>query len=230
MISNKLGDNEDEMRTNSELLMEEVISAQKLWIKCAQNEIVSEPKFDQVRKQLNVLKDGEGIYRCHERLVNSNLHMDTKQPILLSQHYSFTKLIVESCHKHALHGGVRETLAELRSKFWICKGRQLVKKILRGCTTCRRYLAKPFQAMVPGMLLEFRLKKSPPFANTGVDFAGPFIYKGRERYEEILYRIIYMQCHKSNSFRTCWGSIFTNVHSNTENVFISKRNAIYHDK
>ena len=77
-----------------------------------------------------------------------------KQPILLSQHHSLTKLIVESCHKRVLHGGVRETLAELRSKFWICKGRQLVKKILRGCTTCRRFLAKPFQAMVPGMLPE----------------------------------------------------------------------------
>ena len=131
MLSDKHGDNENEMRTNSEILTEEVISAQKLWIKCAQIEIVSEPNFDQVRKQLNVLKDGEGIYRCHERLVNSDLHMDTKQPILLSQHYSLTKLIVESCHKCVLHGGVQETLAELRSKFWICKDRQLVQKILR---------------------------------------------------------------------------------------------------
>ena len=31
--------------------------------------------------------------------------------------------------------------------------------------------------MVPGMLPEFRVKKSPPFANTGVNFAGPLYIK-----------------------------------------------------
>ena len=190
--------NEDVMRTDSELLTEEVISAQKLWMKCAQNEMVSEPKFDQFKKQLSVLKDGEGIYRCHGRLVNSDLHMDTKQPILLSQHHSLTKLIVESCHKRVLYGGVRETLAELRSKFWIYKGRQLVKKILRGCTTCRRFLAKPFQAMVSGIQSE----ENPTNCQYWCRFCRACTHKGRERYEEILYHIICMQCHKSDSFRT----------------------------
>ena len=90
LLINLVTINEGERRTDSELLTEEVISAQKLWIKCAQNEMVFEPKFNQVRKQLNVLKDGEEIYRCHGRLVNSNLHMDTK-PILLSQYHSLTK-------------------------------------------------------------------------------------------------------------------------------------------
>ena len=128
---------EEQMRTDCELSTEEVIAAQKMWIKCAQYKMVSEAKFDQLKNQLNVVKDKEGIYRCHGRLVNADLHMDAKQPILLPGQHHLMKLVVDSCHKRVLHGGVRETLAELRSKCWICKGRQQVKKIVRSCTTCR---------------------------------------------------------------------------------------------
>ena len=37
-------------------------------------------------------------------------------------------LIVRETHCMVLHGGVRETLTELRQSYWIPKGRQLVKK------------------------------------------------------------------------------------------------------
>ena len=135
---------------------------------------------------------------------------------------------MESCHKRVFHGGVRETQAELRSKFWICKGRQLVKKILRGCTPCRRFLAKPLQAMVPGMLPESRVKKSPPFANTGVDFAGP-IKEGKGMKKS------YIALFTCSVTRTIPSELVGDPSSPTfiqalRKIFISKRNAISHDK
>ena len=94
---------EEQVRTNCELLAEEVIAAQKMWIKCAQYEMVSEAKFDQLKNQLTVVKDKDGIYRCHGRLVNSDLHMDAKQPILLPRQHHLTKLVVDSCCKCVIH-------------------------------------------------------------------------------------------------------------------------------
>ena len=176
-LFNVIASKKEGRRTDSELTTQEIVAAQKLWIKSAQDELSCESKFEQVVNQLGDVKDQDGIYRCHGRLKNSDLEQAAKQPILLPQHHILTTLIVEACHKRILHGGVRETLAELRSKYWICKGRQRVKKILRSCTICRTFLSKPFRPQAPGMLPGFRVKRSSPFANTGVDFAGPLYIK-----------------------------------------------------
>lgn len=34
-----------------------------------------------------------------------------------------------------MHNGVNDTLTELRSKYWLVKGRQAVMKLLRNCMT-----------------------------------------------------------------------------------------------
>ena len=52
----------------------------------------------------------------------------------------------------------RATLGELRSRFWVPWGRQVVKKVLRECVTCKK-------------------EHGRPFSRVGVDFAGPLFVK-----------------------------------------------------
>lgn len=78
---------------------------------------------------------------------------------------------MKKAHERVYHNGISETLAEVRSKFWIIKGRSLVRKIVRKCTICRRYEGAHYQVPPPP---DFRITESPPFSSTGVDFAGPF--------------------------------------------------------
>ena len=83
-----------------------------------------------------------------------------------------------------MHNGVKETLTELRSKFWLVKGRQAVKKLLHNCVTCRRYEGKPYKAPPPPPLPDFRVTTAPAFTFTGLDYAGPLYVKGAKKNNE----------------------------------------------
>ena len=52
-----------------------------------------------------------------------------------------------------------------------------MKHILGQCTTCKKFEGKPYRAPLPPPLPTFRVEESPPFAHTGVDFAGPLYVK-----------------------------------------------------
>ena len=77
--------------------------------------------------------------------------------------------------------GVASTLAELRSRFWVPKGRQEVKKVIRSCNHCKRYSAKPYEQPKTAPVPDFRLTPGYAFLTTGVDFAGPFYCKEGKR-------------------------------------------------
>ena len=83
--------------------------------------------------------------------------------------HRYTRLVV---HNRVIHNGVKETLTEVRSRYWIIKGRVLIKQVMQECRTCLRLQSKPFQAPPPP-LPAFRVQEAPPFTCTGVDYAGP---------------------------------------------------------
>ena len=91
---------------------------------------------------------------------------------------------------------MKETLTELRSKFWLARGRQVVKKLLHSCVTCRRHEGKPYQAPPPPPpLLEFRVKTAPAFTITALDFAGPLYVKGaNKKTDEKMWICLYTCC------------------------------------
>ncbi len=72
---------------------------------------------------------------------------------------------------------MRDTLTEVRTKFWIVKGRRLVRRIIHCCITCRRFEGRPYPAPPPPPLPVSRVKEDPPFTFTGVDFAGPVLIR-----------------------------------------------------
>lgn len=66
----------------------------------------------------------------------------------------------------------------MRTRYWITRGRSLVKQLIRKCVTCRRFEAQPYRVPPPPPLPPFRVQEEPPFTFTGVDFAGPIYIKG----------------------------------------------------
>ena len=78
------------------------------------------------------------ILRCQGRFQDTlNFSYLTKFPAnLLGHHYPMTLYVLEA-HTRVYHNGVKKTLTELRSCFWVIKGRSLVRRILHSCYVCQ---------------------------------------------------------------------------------------------
>ena len=124
-------------------------------------------------QQLSLYLDDDDLIRCRGRLQYAQLPHNTKFPILMPKESHLSTLIVRATHCMVLHGGVRETLTELRQSYWIPKGRQLVKKEIRKCVTCRKVEGPPFRSVNAPPLPYKRVTGSQPFQVTGIDYAGP---------------------------------------------------------
>ena len=147
------------------------------WLKESQSTLPQSESFQIWSRQFGLFKDHNGLWRCGGRLENAGVPQDTKHPIFLEKNHHLTELIVRECHARVMHSGVAATLTELRSKYWVVKGRQLVKKILYKCVTCRRFQGKPYCPPPPPPLPSFRVNEARPFSYTGIDFAGPLYVK-----------------------------------------------------
>ena len=85
-----------------------------------------------------------------------------------------TTIIIRQCYQNVFRNGLKSTLNELCAKFWIPKARHRVKSVLRKCTVCRRYEAKPCVYRPPcAELPEFRVRENVAFMNISTDLAGP---------------------------------------------------------
>ena len=88
-----------------------------------------------IKHQLNLQVDTNGLLRCQGRFENTELAQVTKYPLPKDTH--FTRLIIQDAHCRILHSGVSQTLARVRQQYWIPHGRAIVKKTLKDCRVCR---------------------------------------------------------------------------------------------
>ena len=123
--------------------------------------------------QLDLFIDEDKIIKLRTRLHYSSLPSSAKNPVLLSSKGHLVKLLVNNSHRLTLHSGVEQTLANLRLKYWLIKGRRVVKAILRSCVTCKKVVGKSFPLPIQPQLPEFRVQSTLPFLNIGIDYAGP---------------------------------------------------------
>ena len=68
---------------------------------------------------------------------------------------------------------MRETLTEVRSNYWIIKGRQTVKNLLSKCVVCKKLQGKPYSLVPEPPLPDFRVSEDMAFSKIAVNFAGP---------------------------------------------------------
>ena len=65
-----------------------------------------------------------------DRIDKAALPCEMKHQIIIHKDHPIAVLIVQRYHKLVNHSGREQTLAEIRRKFWIIKGRGLVKRII----------------------------------------------------------------------------------------------------
>ncbi|KIH55209.1 Tas retrotransposon peptidase A16 [Ancylostoma duodenale] len=138
-------------------------SAEKILIKTAQKTF-SQQEFKKL-DNLQLYNDEDGIIRCKGRIKTPQLSRETLEPILLPQKHPFTNLFVQDAHLRCGHQGVNGTLANIRLKYWIPTGRQVVKKYLKSCLKCKRWNARPYFYPNSPPLPRQRTQPSRPFSH-----------------------------------------------------------------
>ena len=163
-------------RGRSDINVVELEEAERVWVKEAQGVLKGNERYEQMRNSLGI-EGEEGILRCKGRFRNSDLEFNAKYPIIIPKEHKLTELNVPQCHKEVHHCSVRATLNRLRTKYWVVKGRQMVKKTIGNCVICKKLEGKPYKVAQAADLPEFRVREAAPFSKDGVDFAGPLFAK-----------------------------------------------------
>lgn len=123
-------------------------------------------------RRLTPVMDDAGILRVGGRIGHALLNKDQRHPAILPSASHLTTLVIDASHRRTLHGGAQATLVAIRQRFWIPRGRQLVRHHIHRCVPYLRWRAANPQPLM-GNLPRARLAPSRPFQHTGVDFAGP---------------------------------------------------------
>ena len=125
------------------LKVDELEMAKLKWIQSIQEHHYKEEiyairfeKPNNLKNQLGLQLDKNGIIRCVGCLMNADITEGAKYPILLPRRNYFTDLIIDQSHRRAFHVGSSQTLAIIRQTYWIPKGRAEVKRVLNRCQTC----------------------------------------------------------------------------------------------
>ena len=126
----------------------------------------------EVQSNFGLYEDSSGVLRCKGRIANADVSLETKVPALLLKNHYLSIMLVDA-HERVHHTRVEATVAQLRTIFWIGKGRQFVKRTLASCSVCRRYEGKSYSVPPQIDLPEFRLSQKPAFTYVGEDYAGP---------------------------------------------------------
>ncbi|XP_029167413.1 uncharacterized protein LOC114937904 [Nylanderia fulva] len=126
--------------------------------------------------KLSPFLDDQGVLRVGGRLKHALLPYDEKHPVIVPPASWMTRLLIESCHRRSLHGGVQMTLGLLRHRFWVPRGRTVIKQQLHRCVTCTRWRAATPQPPM-GNLPRDRVTPTRPFLSTGLDYAGPIFIR-----------------------------------------------------
>ena len=117
------GEEPNGLLSTGEYALEEI-----LWIREMQQSVIKSHTFKELKQQLALYTDESELLRCNGRLQNLTIPFNAKFPIFLPLDHDLTVLIIRDCHKWVQQNGVRETLAEQRSRFWFVKERQVVRK------------------------------------------------------------------------------------------------------
>ena len=160
----------------SELTVEDKERAETFWIKDAQKQLYQEVATGKLKKLCPRYEDGIIIVGGRaERWMEATWNHQAF--VLLPEKHRFSFLVAEFEHIRSGHLGVASTIAKIRSKYWIINIKKLVKGIRRNCVPCKRKFEDLSGQIMADLPIE-RLKPSPPFDATGVDYFGPFPLKG----------------------------------------------------
>ena len=183
-------------------------------LKAAEHLLILTAQKDTYSREYNILKESKelptnngllsfrpivknNLIKIGGRLSKSHLPYKSKHQVPLNKDHSLSRILFQHYHEKVHHAGREQTLAKSREKFWIVKGRGLLKKVIKDCLYCKRLRTKPIPPLM-GDLPYNRIEiGQPPFYNTGIDYFGPILTKQSRR-------------TRSTTGKTKrWGALFT---------------------
>ena len=115
----------------------------ELWVKSIQQQAFSNKyeslvhnKKDVSFKQLNLFLDDPGIIRCKGRFGMASVPSYVNDPI--------STLIIRDHLYCRQHNGIRDTLNSVKGTYWIIRGQEVVKRVIRKCVVCLRTEVRPY--------------------------------------------------------------------------------------
>ena len=109
----------------------------------------------------------EGILCMGGRLAQVDLPDETKYPRLIPEKSELARLVILDAHHFTLNECATQTIAQIRTRFWIPGCRNHVRKLILNCVTCSRFIGKKEEPL---------MGVSDPICWVG--FEGPFELDG----------------------------------------------------
>ena len=126
------------------------------------------------------------------RFGESNFTTEQQHPILIRNDSWLTNLITRDAHDQVMHFGVETTLAKIREKYWIIRGRNSVKNMLRKSVISKRFQGKTMKPPEEVDLPSFRVNHlTYAFSTTGLDYAGPLIVRNKGHPNSKVYILLF---------------------------------------
>ncbi|XP_058445830.1 uncharacterized protein LOC131426993 [Malaya genurostris] len=113
------------------------------------------------------------VLRVGGRLRNAAIPYEHRHQAILPETHPLTTTLIRHLHRVNMHLGQRGLLGVVRQQYWPLKAKNVIRKELHRCVPCFRMRPKKSTQLM-GDLPDYRVKPSPVFAHTGLDFAGPF--------------------------------------------------------
>ena len=110
------------------------------------------------------------------RLQTSNIPDFEKHQIIIPKDSRLNELVVRDVHEKG-HTGTEHTLARVRRKYWLIKGRVKIRNYISKCVTCKKLYGKVSQQKMAPLPSDRLDDTAPPFTYTGADCFGPFLVK-----------------------------------------------------
>lgn len=176
------------------MMQEESFAAEISYLKdYEQNKTTNSASVPKLVSDLNIFTDETGMLRCRGRLSKLNMYSyAVHNPILLAKNHRLTALMIEDQHRRCKHLGVGTTLTELRENgYWLPSGRQVVKRVIKDCITCKKLNALAFDYPKMTNLPKERVRFIKPFSNTAIDYTGHIFVEDSNGDMKKMYIVLY---------------------------------------